>query len=112
MKYPKLVRKDVCKIPVTLILDNEDLDEDGAPVEAIKINAKCNYQSSSKRHYTDKENFIETSGSLYFSDDIVPDLNEITSGYCIIFNEKREIYKGTKARNPDGSVNYVRIELK
>jgi formylmethanofuran dehydrogenase subunit C len=36
----------------------------------------------------------------------------IASGYVVIFGRKREIVKGCKARNLDGTVNYTRLDVK
>lgn len=35
----------------------------------------------------------------------------VISGHVVIFGRRREIVRGTKARNPDGSVNYTKIEV-
>ena len=43
--------------------------------------------------------------------DIAPSLAVISSGYVIVFGQKRQIYRGTKARNPNGTVNYTELEL-
>ena len=111
MNYPKLVRKDMCKTDITVTLYDEDYTEDGSPSIALSDDFTCNYQDSSKRIYTDEKTYVEISGIALFSEDIAPDLPVISSGQVEIFGETRTIYKGTKARNPDGTVNYVKLEL-
>lgn len=111
MKYPKLVRKEQCKVPIKVIIYSEDIDKDGAPVTNIEYSALCNYQSSAKRVLTEKQEVIQLSAVALFPNDFCPDLPEITAGEVVIMGEKRRIYKGAKARNPDGTVNYIKLEL-
>ena len=40
-----------------------------------------------------------------------PELPVITKGDITVFGVTRHIYKGTKCRNPDGTVNYVRLDV-
>ena len=112
MRYPKLVRKADCKIPIRITVYSQDLGENGEQLTYGIVETYCNYQSSGKRLLTDKQHIIDISGIALLSEDIFEDLSEITHGEVEIFGEKREIIKGTKARNPDGTVNYVRLELK
>lgn len=111
MRYPKLIRKQDCKTPITVTLFNDDIGEDGEPLINGSIDTTCNYQNSSKRVLTNDDHQIEISGVALFSDDIFPETENISSGEVIIFGSTRQIAKGTKARNPDGSVNYIRLEL-
>jgi hypothetical protein len=111
MRYPKLVRKQDCKIPISITLYNDDIGEDGEPLIDGSIDTFCNYQNSSKRVLTNEDHQIEISGIALFSEDIFPNIENISSGEAIIFGESRQIAKGIKARNPDGSVNYIRLEL-
>ena len=46
-----------------------------------------------------------------FDGDIAPDMAVISGGTVEVFGEKRRIERGMKARNPDGSVNYTRLEV-
>lgn len=111
MKYPPLVPAAVCKIPVTLTVYADELSEDGAPVVAATFTGRCNYQDSAQRVYTDDKHYIQLSGKALFNGDIFPELPVIAEGTAVIFGETRKIYRGTKARNPDGSVNYTEIQL-
>lgn len=112
MKYPQLVPDMVCSTPVSLKLNSEDLDRYGQPQEILNIDTKCNYQCTAQRTIEDKEIIIKTVATLLFNGDIAPMLDEITSGEVIINGETRQIEKGSKVRNPDGTVNYTRIYLK
>lgn len=111
MNYPSLVRKDKCKTDIHVIIYDEGVTEDGAPSIILEDDFVCNYQDSSKRVYTEEQTWVEIAGVALFYEDIAPDLATISSGQVTVFGETRTIYQGTKARNPDGSVNYVKLEL-
>lgn len=110
-KWPSLVLKQFCTVSVVITVYSEDYAEDGAPIVILEKEAKCNYQASSKTIINDKSQQVELSGVCYFHEDIAPDVAEITNGEIEIMGEKRRIYKGSKGRNPDGSVNFVKIEV-
>ena len=112
MKYPKLVRKSDCKIPVEIHFFTDDLDEDGKQIEIGVIKAKCNYQEKAENKITDKSNISRGIGKIYLHDDIIPQYNNINDGFVIILGNERQIEQVFKARNPDGSVNYLRIDVK
>lgn len=109
--YPSLVLSQFCKTPIHLVFYDEGINEDGAPIVALEINAQCNYQARTKRIYADKKTYVEVSGTCLFNGDIAPKMAEISSGEAIIFGIKRTIASGQKHRNPDGSVNYCEIDL-
>ena len=111
MKYPKLVPNSICKTTATLIIDSEEISEDGEPIKAFEFTGKCNYQDKSFTKLTAQKQLITLSGCALFNGDIAPNLANITGGDIIINGEKRNIYQGEKCRNPDGTVNYTRIEV-
>ena len=111
MKYPSLVPDSVCKTPISLTLYADELDENGAPIVAAAYEGHCNYQDSAQRIYSDDKHTIQLSGKALLNGDICPALPAIADGEAVIFGEKRKIYRGTKARNPDGSVNYTQLDL-
>lgn len=112
MKYPELVPDWVCKTPIKLIIDSEDIDEDGAPASTTIIEAYCNWQDGGKAVFTQDQKVIDISGKAYFNGDIAPTIPNITAGEAEIFGEKREIHQGFKRRNPDGTVNHTEIQFK
>ena len=111
MKYPSLVPNTVCKIPISLTVYAEELTEDGAPEVAATFSGFCNYQDSAQRIYTDDKHYFQLTGKALFNGDIFPTLGNIADGTAEIFGETRKIYRGIKARNFDGSVNYTEIQL-
>ena len=130
MKFPKLVKPRFCKTPVdVMVVYSESLSEDGEPKILFERRTlfpnnnlypqddlymgplMCNYQATAKTMYTDKKKAVTITGTLLFDGDLCPSLPEITSGYIEMFGCRREIARGMKARNPDGSVNYTRLEV-
>lgn len=111
MIYPSLVRKKDCKTDIHVILYGENTTEDGAPEIVLDKDLKCNYQDSAKRVLTTEKVIIQINGVALFCEDFAPDIPVISSGKVTIFGETREIYQGTKARNSDGTVNYIKLEI-
>lgn len=111
MKYPKLVPDVVCKTPIRVKLFYEGLSERGEPLTALDAELMCNLQDGAKTVMTDKQKLVEISGVALFNGDIAPDLPAISGGEVTLFGATRRILRGIKARNPDGTVNYTRLEL-
>lgn len=112
MKYPSLVRERDCKTEIAVTIYSQDIGEDGEPITIFSGELKCNYQGSAKRRFDAEHNIVELVGVALFSGDPFNTINEITSGEVIVFGEKRMIVRGVKERNPDGTINYTRLELK
>lgn len=112
MRYPDLVPDAVCKTPIRLVIEQEGLDEDGAPIEAFSFEGSCNWQDGGKVELTAEQKYVRITGRAYFNGDICPDVSNLTGGYGVIFGERRQIAEGIKARNPDGSVNYTEVRFK
>ena len=111
MIYPKLVREKDCKTDIHIVLYGEGTTEDGEPIIALEDDLKCNYQDKAKRVLTAEKVIIQLTAKAYFVGDIAPDLAVISGGQVTVFGETRSIYKGTKARNPDGTVNFTELEI-
>lgn len=111
MVYPKLVPSDLCKTSVHVVIYAEGISEDGEPVKAVEGNFKCNYQDNAKTIFTKEQKKVEITGTALFCGDIAPTLSVISDGKVIVFGVARKIAQGMKARNPDGTVNYTRLEL-
>lgn len=111
MGWPCLVPKALCKTPIRVTLYREGLDEDGAPLTALTVETTCNWQDSAKVVRTDETHMVQLSGVALFPGDLCPELAAISSGKAEVFGGVRDILRGSKARNPDGSVNYTRLEV-
>ncbi len=112
MVYPCLVPRRKCKVSISLEFTQEPgVNEYGEPLETIKWEGLCNYQSTAKRILTDQKELVEITGSALFTGDICPELAVISGGEAVVFGQKRRILQGSKARNPDGTVNYTEVLL-
>lgn len=111
MRYPELVPKSVCKTPVTVRIFSEGISEDGEPIAAFESELLCNYQDKAHTIITADKTIVTLSGQAYFIGDIAPGLAVISNGEVVVNGETRRIFKGEKARNPDGSVNFTRLDL-
>ena len=111
MKYPNLAPDRVCRTPIRIVLDRDELDRFGDPVAAFDEELMCNWQDGAKTILTSEQKYIRITGKALFNGDICPELPVIASGYGIIFGERRNICDGIKARNPDGTVNYTEVRF-
>lgn len=111
MRYPCLVPSKLCKTDISLELDREGINVYGEPEEPVKYSGKCNYQDKARTVLTAEKKLIEITGSALFPGDICPELPVISGGAATVFGVKRRILQGTKARNPDGTVNYTEVLL-
>ena len=102
MKYPCLILKSMCKTEIHLEIEQEGRNVYGEPLEPIIWDGLCNYQ---------EKVLIQLEGCALIPGDIAPELPVITKGDITVLGVTRHIYKGTKCRNPDGTVNYVRLDV-
>lgn len=111
MKYPCLVPKRLCKTDITIFFDREGLNEYGEPLETVNYSGKCNYQDKAKTVMTAEKKIVEITGTVLIPGDACPELPVISGGSAVVFGVERRIQQGTKARNPDGTVNYTEVLL-
>lgn len=111
MKYPCLVDKRLCKVPIHIELDQEGYGNFGEPLDSISFDGTCNYQDKAKTILTSEKKLIEITGSAFLPGDICPQLPVISGGRAVLHGVERRIANGTKARNPDGTVNYCVLEI-
>ena len=97
---------------VELYIEAEGIDEDGAPLEGGEWSGQANWQDHSKNVWGSDKVATEVLASVYIDGDPFPDFANIVGGWALAFGEEREIVSGSKARNPDGTVNYTRLDLR
>lgn len=110
-KYPCLIPKQLCKTEISLSFEREGLTKYGDPLPTVNYVGKCNYQDKAKTVLTEEKKLIRITGSALFQGDICPELPVISGGTAVVFGVERHIEQGTKARNPDGTVNYTEVLL-
>ena len=111
MKYPCLVPKRLCKVPVHVRLESEELTNLGEPGEVLDLDLMCNFQDRAKTILTTEKKLLQITGTALFPGDIAPSFPALSGGIVTIFGEDRRIEQGSKARNPDGTVNYCQLEV-
>lgn len=111
MRYPCLVPKHLCKTDIKVHLESEEINNLGEPKKTENIELKCNFQDCAKTILTEEKKLIQITGTALFCGDIAPDFPTLSGGSVTVFGEKRKIERGMKARNPDGTVNYCRLDV-
>lgn len=111
MKYPCLVPKRLCKVPVQVHLESEELNNQGAPKYTLDADLMCNFQDRAKTILTAEKKLVQITGTALFPGDIAPDMPSLSGGTLTVFGEERRIEQGMKARNPDGTVNFCTLEV-
>lgn len=111
MKYPCLVPKRLCKTGIHVRLESEELNNMGEPEHVIERELMCNWQDGAKTVLTAEKKLVQITGTALFPGDIAPELPTLSGGTVTVFGEERRILQGMKARNPDGTVNYSRLEV-
>lgn len=111
MKYPCLVPKRLCKTDIHVHLESEELTNLGEPVRVLDKALKCNFQDRAKTILTTEKKLVQITGTVLFPGDIAPDFPSLSGGTVQIFGQERRIEQGMKARNPDGTVNYCKLEV-
>ena len=111
MKYPCLVPKRLCKTPVHVHLESEEIGNTGAPLHVAELDLLCSFQDKAKTVLTAEKKLVQLTGTALFPGDIAPDMPALSGGTITVYGEERRILQGSKNRNPDGTVNYCRLEV-
>lgn len=111
MKFPCLVDKKYCQTPIKIILYREGISEDGEPLTALNIETVCNCQDKAKTVITSDKTAVQLTAQAYLIGDIAPELPILSGGEVTVNGVKRKIFQGEKARNPDGTVNFTRLDI-
>lgn len=111
MKYPCLVPKKLCQTDIRLEIAHAGLNKYGEPLEPVVFEGKCNYQDKARTVLTAEKKLVEITGCALFPGDICSELPVISGGEAAVMGVKRQIQQGTKARNPDGTVNFTEVLL-
>lgn len=96
--------------PVTVYRENS-LNRDGSPKRTVIFESKCICNEKTKQKITAEKQIITLSDGALLNGDIAPDFDIITGEIQLKSGVKRRIYASEKAKNPDGTVNYTRLEL-
>lgn len=110
MKYPQLVPDKVCTTPITVYREG-GLNRDGSPKRTVIFEGKCNYSEKTYQRMTADKQLVTLNATALFNGDIATDVDNIEGDVEVLSGIHRHIYASQKCRNPDGTVNYTRLEL-
>ena len=96
MKYPCLVPKRLCKTPVHVHLESEELDNKGRPKYSLDADLMCNFQDKAKNILTAEKKLVQITGTALFTGDMAPDMPSLSGGTVTVFGEERRIEQGCK----------------
>lgn len=111
MRYPQLVPERLCKTPIQVHLESEEINVMGEPEAVLDLDLMCNFQDKARTVLTVEKKLVQITGTAYFCGDIAPDFPILSGGTVKVFGQERWIEQGMKARNPDGTVNYCRLDV-
>lgn len=125
MRYPKLVPQKYCTTPVRVVFLGA-IDIEGQETVVGTYSGKCNLSQKTKQRVTADKRLITIEAVALFDGDIAPNLLQ-PKGLLYVTetdsqngegeetlepeNKPYRIFSYTKARNPDGTVNYTRLDL-
>lgn len=86
-----------------------ELNEDGEPVEELIYGGLCRYDEKIRQTLNAERKLVTLTGKIIIEGDINPD--KIIQGFVELGEGKRDIFKASRPRNPDGSVYSTELEL-
>lgn len=110
MKWPQLVPESVCHTPVEVQI-TDGIDQDGLPKVVAHWSGKCNYSEKQKQILDAERRLITLEATALFPGDIFPGREKLEGDVIINGGMARIIFRGSRARNPDGTVNFTQLEL-
>lgn len=109
MKWPELVPASICNTPITVTI-TDGIGEDGAPKVVTTWSGNCNYSEKQKQVLDAERRLITLEATALFPGDIFPEREKL-EGEVVLGDTTWMIYRGSRARNPDGTVNFTQLEL-
>ncbi|EJT6665848.1 hypothetical protein ACNULB_05010 [Clostridium perfringens] len=103
LPFPKWLLKTPVEVYHTYI------NEDGEPVEELLYKGLSIYNEKGKNTLDAERRLVTLSGTVIIEGDIYP--NKLIEGYIKVGDVKKDIYKSSRPRNPDGSVFSTELEL-
>lgn len=97
------------RVPITVYLTK--LGRNGNTEVVNSYDGLCNFSESGKRVKSSNGEWVHLAGIVHIGEDIFPDAKHI-EGYVIFRDKKYHIENSSRPRNPDGTVNHTRLELR
>jgi hypothetical protein len=86
-----------------------ELSEDAGPVDAPLYDGLCSYTEKTKQTLDKERKLVTLSGKIIIEGDINPGV--VIQGYIEVYGVKKDIFRTSRLRNPDGSVFSTVLEL-
>lgn len=97
--------------PYNIELKSPDVNPDGEQ-ETLKTNSgMCIFDESSHREITKDGKKIVSNALIMIEGDVAPSLSDVSSGNVTVNGNTYEILKGSRPRNPDGTVHHSEFEV-
>lgn len=103
--YPKNLDVSEFKLEVA-----DGYNSNGTLKIVYTYNGKCRFEESHKQIRDADGKLLMLEGKAYIGEDVAPNLKRI-SGLVTINGVQYQIYKASRPRNPDGTVNHTKLEL-
>ncbi len=109
-KLPKLPKK-LFNQEWTISIDQNGISEDGEPLTAATVTAKCWFSGKAHQVMNAEKQIIRLEGVLIALGDLFPELQSIASGTARKGEKQYKIYRCERPLNPDGTVYATVLEL-
>jgi hypothetical protein len=107
MKLPYPKHMDNTPVVVSL---TEGINANGAQNVVAIYDGKCRYVEKAVTVRDSEGKLIKLEGKAYIGCDIAPAVR-LLEGHATINGKTMKIHKGSRPRNPDGSVHHTELEL-
>lgn len=102
-----MVPPGVCRVPVKVY--RVCTGEDGAPLRTLVFDGRCNFDEHTRQTMTADKRLIRLEGAALLDGDPCP--GQELAGEAEFEGRTYQIYRASRCRNPDGTVNFTRLEL-
>ena len=111
MRYPPLVPPAVCHTKIKVYLE-DGINPDGSPRRVTIYDGMCNYSEHMRQVLDADRRLCTLSAVALIPGDMSPDSEQLSGSVLIGDGQTvRTIHSASRARNPDGTVNYTRLDL-
>lgn len=108
----KLIYLDVWDVTPCKITLSDGIGEDGNAEIVGEWQGLVNFSEKAKRVQDSDGQWIQLAGVIHVKGDILPDVQYETGTAQVEGYPERKIIGYSRPRNPDGTVNHTRLELR
>lgn len=100
------------KTDYSIVLNEEEISEDGEPIKSFETEGKCIFSEKAKRIIDSEGKQITLLGRVIVKGDIAPSLKNVSDGVITINGCNYEIHTSSRPRNPNGTIHHTSFEVK